>query len=390
MGNLEKRVKRRVAAREQTFFCVCPPGLVTLCEKELSGFGVDPSRIQVKKGGVEFAGKVQDCYAANLYLRSPVRVLMRICSFTAESFAKLEKSLSKVDWELYVPSNAVLVYSVSCSKSRLYHSGAVQERVAGIVSKKAENDGKPLDDSAEDRPLVRLFVRAENDRFEISLDSTGEMLFKRGIKESVGRAPIRENLAYALLARTGFGPDDILVDPMCGSGTFSVEAAMIKKRIPPGFFRRFAFENWPCFRPAQFAHMKKKAAQEFVGFREKSVFAFDIDETMLDAFQNTVGSYGMDDLVRIEKKDFFDLAGSDFSRAGVIVLNPPYGKRIGDRERTRVFFRNIFEKLSADFKGWRAGIVIPDRSLAEPAGFKCRITPFFHGGLDVFSLTGVV
>ena len=389
-GNMEKRIKRRVTARQHPFFCICPPGLTNLCGKELSGLDIDPSGIQVKKGGVEFTGKVQDCYRANLYLRSPVRILMRICRFSAESFAKLEKNVSKVDWELYVPSNAAVEYSVSCSKSRLYHTGAVEERVAGIVSKKIEKHGVPLVDSAEDRPSVTLFIRAENDRFEISIDSSGDLLFKRGIKEAAGRAPIRENLAFALLYGAGFSPDDILVDPMCGSGTFCVEAAMIKKQIPPGYFRKFAFENWPCFRSAQFAHMKKKAAERFVEFKEQSVFAFDMDETVPGAFEHTIGFYGMDDLVRIEKKDFFDLKASDFPRPGVIVLNPPYGKRIGDPDRTRMFYREIFEKLSADFTDWRVGMVIPDRSLAELSGFKCRISPFFHGGLDVFALTGTI
>jgi putative N6-adenine-specific DNA methylase len=186
---MEKRVKRRVTARNHDFFCICPPGLRNLCRKELSGLDIDPSGIQVKKGGVEFIGKVQDCYRANLYLRSPVRILMRVCSFRAESFAELEKKAASVDWELYVPSNATVEYSVSCSKSRLYHTGAVEERLAGIVSKKAETDGIPSADS-EAGPLIRLFVRGENDRFEISVDSSGELLFKRGIKEMAGRGKI--------------------------------------------------------------------------------------------------------------------------------------------------------------------------------------------------------
>ena len=388
-GNMEKRVKRRVAARNHDFFCVCPPGLRNLCRKELSGLDIDPSGIQVKKGGVEFTGKVQDCYRANLYLRSPVRILMRICTFRAESFAELEKKAASVDWELYVPSNAKVAYSVSCSKSRLYHTAAVEERLAGIVSKKAETAGAPSAD-AEDRPLIRLFVRAENDRFEISVDSSGELLYKRGIKEMGGRAPIRENLAFALLQWAGFSPDDILADPMCGSGTFSVEAAMRKKRIPPGYFRGFAFENWPCFRPAQFAHMKKKAAEEFTKVKEESIFAFDVQDRVLDYFENRMNEYGLDELIRIEKKDFFDLTAADFPHKGVIVLNPPYGKRIKSRNETRMFFQQIFEKLEADFTGWRTGLVIPDRSLAELPGFKCRIIPFFHGGLDVFALTGTV
>ncbi|MCF8045408.1 MAG: hypothetical protein K9J83_06070 [Desulfarculaceae bacterium] len=390
VGNMEKRIKRRVTARDHTFFCVCSPGTGNICRKELSCLGIDPSGISVTKGGVEFTGKVYDCYLANLYLRSPVRILMRICGFRAESFAELEKKASNVDWELYVPSDAAVEYSVSCSKSRLYHTGAVEERLVGIVSKKAEKDGISSADSAEGRPLVKLYVRAENDRFEISIDSSGDLLFKRGVKEMAGKAPIRENLAFALLQRAGFSPEDILADPMCGSGTFSLEAAMIKKRIPPGYFRGFAFENWPCFRPAQLAHIRKKAAEQFAKAKEKSVFAFDIDDRALDFFENRMNACGLHDFIRIEKKDFFDLTAADFPNKGLLVLNPPYGKRMGSRDETRAFFQEIFEKLGADFKGWRTGIVIPDRSLAELSGFKCRISPFFHGGLDVFALTGKV
>jgi putative N6-adenine-specific DNA methylase len=136
--------------------------------------------------------------------------------------------------------------------------------------------------------------------------------------------------------------------------------------------------------------MKKKAAEEFAKVKEESIFAFDIQDRVLDFFENRMNAYGLGELIRIEKKDFFDLTAADFPHKGVIVLNPPYGKRIGNRDETRILFQQIFEKLGADFKGWRTGIVVPDQSLADLPGFKCQILPFFHGGLDVFTLTGTI
>ncbi len=387
---MQKRIKRRVTAREQTFFAVCQPGVKNLCLKELSDLGINPGGIRVKKGGIEFSGKVSDCYRANLHLRSPSRILMRICRFRAETFAEFEKKAGKVDWDLYVSSNATVEYTVSCAKSRLYHTGAVEERLSRVVSAKAGRERRTAGDQAG-APSAGLHVRAEKDRFEISIDSSGDLLFKRGIKEDVGKAPIRENLAGAVLSWAGFGCDDLLADPMCGSGTFSMEAAMIKKRIPPGYFRRFAFEDWPCFSGAQFAHMKKKAREEIVSASEKSIFAFDIDETVLAPFGDNISRFGFEDVIHVKKKDFFTLTCVDFNcKKGVIVINPPYGKRIRAKNETGSFFMEIGNKLKKDFSGWRAGVVVPDKSAAASLALNGRLTRFFHGGLDVFAVTGKV
>ncbi|MFA5905912.1 MAG: RNA methyltransferase, partial [Desulfobacula sp.] len=228
----EKRVKRRVGGREHDFFIICSPGLETVCRSEMIAAGFPENNLSLIDGGVEFKGRISDCAALNLNLRSPSRILLRIGRFKADSFEKLEKKIRAIDFPLFLPKNCDLKFSVTARKSRLYHSDAVAGRCEAIILDQLESNDAF---TAESRSTQTIHVRADQDEFLISLDSTGDLLFKRGIKKKGTTAPLRENLAFAMLFRAGFSAGDILLDPMCGSGTFSLEAAMIKAGLPPGF-----------------------------------------------------------------------------------------------------------------------------------------------------------
>jgi len=230
--SLAKRIRRRITARTHTFFAATAPGLEHLCLAELLSLPLSETRASAVPGGVEFQGKLHDCYMANLHLRCANRVLMRLCDFRASSFGALEKRLSEIEWEIYLPRCRGLRISVASFKSRLYHRGAVAERVHHSVVKSM---GLPVEISPEADP--HLFIRIDSDRVTVSLDSSGELLHKRGIKPRGGKAPIRETLAAAVLKIAGYRPGELLVDPMCGSGTFSLEAAMISRNLPAGWFR---------------------------------------------------------------------------------------------------------------------------------------------------------
>ena len=353
--------------------------------------GFPEDSLKAIQGGIEFKSKPETCLLFNLYLRSPSRILMRISQFKADSFKKLEKKIDGIDWILYLPQNCCLKFNVTTKKSRLYHSDAIAQRCEKIIQNQL-NLGSAFTSSAKNKSSQTIYVRADHEDFTISLDTTGDLLFKRGIKQKVHKAPLRENLAFAMLFWAGFSKEDILIDPMCGAGTFSLEAAMMKTNLPSGFFRSFAFENWPGFSQKTYAYLKKQAREKFLSFPEKQIFASDIDDMALTAMEQNISNPHFNHIIDICQKDFFSIYPSGIfpGKKGVVMLNPPYGKRLGKKRDTRSFYQEIGKKLLADFKGWRAGIILPSRECKSYLGLKLELKPISHGGLDIFAGIGMI
>jgi putative N6-adenine-specific DNA methylase len=385
----EKRVKRRVRGREHDFFIVCSPGLEKVCQSEILSAGFPKDSLNLVEGGIEFRGRISDAAALNLNLRSPSRILMRIGRFKADSFEKLEKKIRAMDFDLFLPENSDLKFSVTTHKSRLYHSDAIAGRCEALILDQLRS-GAGF--TADKRSIQTVYIRADHDEFHISLDSTGDLLFKRGLKEKVTPAPLRENLAFALLFWAGFSASDILLDPMAGSGTFSLEAAMIKAGIPPGLFRSFAFESWPGFSPKTFARLKNQALENRVILSEKQIFASDLDENALAVMQQNISAHDFCRTIDLCQKDFFSLTPpmTASGKKGVIMLNPPYGKRLGEKTNTKTLYPEIEKKLLSDFKGWRLGIILPSKEVLPHPLLKLQWRPVFHGGLDILAGTGVI
>lgn len=354
----------------------------------------DPEKVNMIPGGVEFTGSVEDCYKANLNLRSPSRITMRIAGFKAENFRTLEKRLLEMEWELFLEKGMPFSCDVVTRHCRLYHSDAIAQRVENNIiayferlpSEKGGQGTRHLHDSAQ-----RILIRGEDDRFEISLDSSGDGLHKRGMKKYVGAAPLRETLAFGLLDAAGYSPGLPLIDGMCGSGSFALEAAMITRNIPPGIFRFFAFELWPCFSEKQWEYLKNEAAKEIVMPIRPAIFASDLDSHCLEALGKTVEDFHLSSTIQVFQSDFFDLRpGSLSGIPGVVALNPPYGKRIGAPETIKALFTEIGVKLASDFKGWTVVVIMPDRHLADSFSFPYEWVSLFHGGLDLYAVIGRV
>ncbi|MCP3875246.1 MAG: RNA methyltransferase [Desulfobacteraceae bacterium] len=389
LSSFEKRVKRRIMGREHIFFAACPPGLKKICYNEMRAFDVPKENFKIIQGGIEFKSKLNTCMLFNLHLRSPLRILMRISQFKADSFKKLEKKISAIDWILYLPKNCSLSFSVKTRKSRLYHSDAIAQRCEKIISDQLNSkDGATHNHESHQT----IYIRAENNNFTVSLDSSGKHLFKRGIKEKVYKAPLRENLAFAMLFWTDYSTNDILIDPMSGSGTFSLEATMIKANIPPGFYRAFAFEHWPSFSSKTYAYIKKQINKQMRLVSKADIFASDIDDKALINLKHNISNHHFKEWINVSKKDFFSINPSEIShgKKGIVMLNPPYGKRLGENKETKAFYRDIGKKLTADFKGWRVGIILPFRECKSYLGLKLELKPIYHGGLDIFAGIGRV
>jgi putative N6-adenine-specific DNA methylase len=386
----EKRIRRNVTGRVRDYFVALPPNLEPVCLEEIRRLpmsGQTPA--STTYGGILFQGRFNDCCLANLHLRTANRILMRVASFKASSFSRLEKKCASIPWELFLPPGTIPGIHVTTTRSRLIHSEAVAERVIRGIGEKLGNTGPT--DAQERQSLIKIFVRAKENRFTLSIDSSGDHLYQRGVKKHGGRAPLRETIAAAGLLLSGYTGEEPLMDPMCGSGTFSLEAAMMAKRIPPGWFRRFAFMEWPAFVEKRFGHLKKEAEKGFRVLTRPSIFASDRDKAAGSLLEKTVLDFDLGDAVAVSHGDFFETAPKGLTQeTGLVAINPPYGRRMGTAGETDRLMAEIGKKLRSDYSGWKVLIITPKRLKWLDRLESHRYHQFVHGGLRLYMAMGRV
>lgn len=380
--SLTKRIKRHVIGPPRSFFAATAPGLERVLLRDLLSLGLPLEGHRVIAGGVEFTGKIHCGYLANLGLRTADRVLMRVAAFRATNFRQLRRKAQEIPWELYLRPGATRRFSVSTNRSRLYHSGAI-----GSVMEECMEARLGPPDQAEE---ALIFVRALEDRFTVSLDSSGVRLHKRGLKPHGHEAPLRETYAAAALLAAGYEGRMVLLDPMCGAGTFSLEAALMAGNIPPGWFRPFAFFHWPAFRPARWEYLRRESAKQFrPPPRRPRIFASDKSRQVCRRLQETLEGRELTSWIDVRMRDFFDpLPARLARRPGLVVLNPPFGRRLPLPDEGVRFFERICAKLATDFRGWRVAMILPRTQPLDALPFRARHFPFVHGGLEVMLVTG--
>ena len=397
LGNIEKRVKRHVLGKIRSFFVSTLPGIEQLCFDELLSLGISMADATPMKGGVEFRDRVHNCYLANLKLRTANRILMRIETFRATNFRQLGKKLTGLPWELYLHKDAACEVNVTSRHSRLFHKDAIADQVKESVAERWNLANRYLENKQDiSRFPQQIFVRAFNDRFTISIDSSGELLHKRGLKIHGGKAPIRETIAAAILAEAGYHSDEPLLDPMCGTGTFSLEGAMIANHVPAGWYRNFAFMGWPCFRPSRWKYIRSEAEKSIKRINKPIIFASDKDQNICLKLEKVIRENNLSGTISVLRRDFFDLLPSDIKgltkteRNGLVTINPPYGRRLGSKDNSEKMFVKICQKLKKDFNGWKIALIVPSRDLVKKVPFKVAAHDLFHGGLNLTFLTGKI
>lgn len=353
-------------------FLACPPGLETLLAEEVAEKGFKHPAIT--PGGITTSGGWSDVWRANLELRGATRVLVRIGSFKAQHLAQLDKRARKFPWGDVLRKDVPVRVDVTCRKSRIYHSGAATQRVETAIR---EELGATVSADAD----VRLMVRIDNNKCTVSVDTSGEPLHKRGHKEAVGKAPLRENLAALFLRQCGYAGHEPVVDPMCGSGTFVIEAAEIAKGLHPGRSRLFAFESLAGFDPQAWADLK---SAELGSASNVRAFGCDRDEGAIGMSTANAERAGVGDLTEFSCHAISDLVRPE-GRAGLVVLNPPYGTRIGEKSRLHSLYAALGDTLRGRFSGWRVGLVTTESALANATRlpFLPSGPPVPHGGLKV-------
>ncbi len=377
-----KRIRRHIRGQTHTFFAATAPGFESLCLDELSALPLSIKEAKITDGGVEFSGRVWDAYLTNLHLRTANRILMRIGEITASNFHRLKKKLAELPWEIYLPTDGIPDVNVSVRKSRLWHSDAIADIVRKSIRNRLGISDSPLSSQ-------QIFVRGINDHFLFSIDTSGELLHKRGLKTKVGKAPIRETTAAAILKQAQYHPEDPLIEPLSGSGTFSLEAAMIAANIPAGWFREFAFTHHPSFESGRWKHIRREAEKQIALPNAGQIFASDKDPKACAELEKTVEQHGLSQLIRVDCKDFFDILPTQI-RPGLIIINPPYGRRIGTQADSENFFQAMGKHLQKAYPGWKAAIVVPHKDLLKYFHFKTRIYQFFHGGMKLFLMIGKI
>ncbi|MET3924476.1 class I SAM-dependent RNA methyltransferase [Devosia sp. 2618] len=353
-------------------YLVATPGLeAPLCEEARAvGF----AQAKVVDGGVAFEGGWPDVWKANLELRGATRVLARMASFRAMHLAQLDKRARKVEWASFLRPDVPVKVEASCKRSRIYHAGAASQRAANAI---AEELGAPISDEAE----LRVMVRIEDDMVTVSVDTTGESLHKRGFKEAVNKAPMRETMAAMFLRQCGFDGTQTVFDPMCGSGTFVIEAAEIALGLKPGRERQFAFEQLRGFDAKVWEKLRAPTEPRTTTAR---FYGSDRDAGAIRMSQENAIRAGVADLVEFEQNSVETLEPLD-APPGIIIINPPYGNRIGSKAPLLGLYRSLGNVLKAKFPGWRVGIITTDKELAKATGLGLELVEptVLHGGLRV-------
>ncbi len=392
----EKRVRRRITGRTQLFFAVVTPGLEDLLYQEILSLPIAPEDATKAQGGVLFQGKVHDGYKANLHIRTASRILMRIVEFKATNFRQLKKKLSGIEWELYLQPDMIPSVNVSARHSRLFHSDAIEACFQDAVRFRFEILSLDKQMPVTKNVQHALYVRITDDVFTVSIDSSGELLYKRGLKTHAALAPVRETIAAAIFMLAGYSGVSILVDPMCGSGTFALEGAMIANKIPAGWFRKFAFEEWPCFRPEMWNHIRREAEEKIICLDRILIFSSDTDEMACRRLADAILENGFQNIISVSNRNFFDISVADFSsqagheEAGLIVINPPYGIRIGTPGNSKKIFNKILKKLFHDFAGWKFALIVPQDMIGKSRLLSMKTYPFSHGGVNLVIALGRV
>jgi putative N6-adenine-specific DNA methylase len=313
-------------------------------------------------------------WKANLELRGATRVLARIARFRAMHLAQRDKRARKLAWGEVLRPDVPGTVEASCRRSKIYHAGAAAQRVATAIR---EALGAPVTDDA----AVRVLARIEDDLVTISIDTTGESLHKRGHKEAVARAPMRETMAAMFLRQCGFEGREPVLDPMCGSGTFVIEAAEIALGLLPGRTRSFAFEQLRTFDAAAWAAMKAAGKARPVDLRFSGS---DRDAGAIRMAGENAERAGVAMLTRFEQRPVEELERPE-GAPGLVIVNPPYGARIGHKGPLLLLHRQLGDALRAKFSGWRVGIITADAGLARATGlpFGKPGAPVLHGGIRV-------
>ncbi|MDT8420035.1 MAG: class I SAM-dependent RNA methyltransferase [Desulfuromonadales bacterium] len=360
--------------RLDRYFAVTQPGFEALCAAELVQLGIAP--VRQLDGGVEFEGGLRELYQANLWLRTASRILVRVGDTHVRDFPGLYRKLVKMPWGRFLRPGSHFEVRASCHRSRLSHSGRVAETATAAIEQALGS----VPAAHGSRPLV--LIRLEDDHCQLSVDSSGELLHRRGYRRAAVKAPLRETLAAGVLLSLGWHGDKALVDAMTGSGTFAIEAALLASNQPPGRQRSFAFMEWPRYRDGLWRTLLERADRLRIEAVPIKIRAVDRNPGAIESARKNAAAAGVASLIEFSVQSMQTLQAPP--ETGLIVCNPPYGERLGDKGDLAGLYRELGELYAGEFSSWQAALLCPSTPLAQATGLNLQsILQFTNGGLNI-------
>jgi putative N6-adenine-specific DNA methylase len=305
---------------------------------------------RVEDGGVSWTGDALSVMRANLWLRTATRVLVRVAKFRAKSFAELERHAKRVDWARYIAAGADVEFAITSRKSKLIHTGAIEQRLRSAFEPQTQ-DPRP---KAADRSSQLFVVRVIRDEFEISADSSGELLHMRGYRQAIGKAPIRETLAAALLLAADWKGETPLIDPFCGSGTIPIEAALIARRIAPGINRTFAILDWPGTDRSEWATLLDAAKSWAMPRAHFPIIGSDRDKGAIASSVANAERAGVSGDISFAVRSVSALEAPPGS--GLLATNPPYGVRASPKADVRNLYAQLGNVVRQKLPSWNVAL----------------------------------
>ncbi|MGQ0647194.1 MAG: THUMP domain-containing class I SAM-dependent RNA methyltransferase [Gemmatimonadaceae bacterium] len=361
-------------------FAVAAPGLSGLVADEVRELGIEPTAVD--EAGVEFQADALGVYRANLQLRIASRVVIRAASFRAAHFSDLEKHARRVPWERWLSVGTTLALRVTSRKSRLYHSDAVAERLYAAIAQSVKGVRPSVAEDEDNHGAQLVVARIDRDQCTLSVDSSGALLHRRGYRQEVAKAPLRETLAAAILRASGWSGVTPLLDPLCGAGTIPIEAGLLARRIPPGLHREFAFEHWPEFNATSWRRVKEDALERILRRSPVTLHGSDRDDGAIAAAQSNARRAGVEGDVEFVTRAISEVPS--MHTTGHLVTNPPYGARIGEARPLRDLYSRLGHVVGARLPGWTVAILTSDAVLARSTALSLsRVLETSNGGIRV-------
>jgi len=363
----------------EKFFAPCPRGLETVLAQEMQE--LNAAEIRTANGGVHFSGDFKLCYNVNLQSRIASRVLWQVAHDRYQNEEDVYQVASALAWETWFDPALTIRIKVEAIRCPLKSLDFVTLRIKDAVCDRfrAHAGKRPSVDTDEPDIRIHAFLDAQN--VTLYLDTTGEPLFKRGLRKQTGEAPLRENLAAGILRLSGWSPGIPLLDPMCGSGTFLLEAALISLNIAPGAQRHFAFEKLKSFDARSWKQLSDQSIKRQKPKVSLPIYGSDLYGNALDTTRANLAAAGLEGTVQLKQANILEISAPD--RQGILVANPPYGERVGESEALAEFYPRLGDALKKKFSGWNCYIFSSDMRLPKLIRLNAsKRTPLYNGALE--------
>lgn len=368
--------------KKLTLIASATMGVESVVRDECKSLGFE--NINTFNGRVEFEGTVRDIVKANIHLRCADRVFLKMGEFKATTFEQLFNNIKRLNWEEIIPEDGEFPISwVSSVKSKLFSKSDIQKISKKAIVEKLKEKYKK-DYFYEDGAKYAIKIQAHNDNFIVMIDTSGEGLHKRGYRAIKNEAPIKETMAAALVLLSNWHKRELpLIDPMCGTGTLLIEAAMIARNIAPGSNRNFAAEKWTIIPEEYWIDVRDEAFSMEDYDKEVKIFGSDIDEDTIEIARKNIEKAGVEDDIILECKNFLDIEVD--SEYGAMITNPPYGDRLLDEEAVERLYRLLGDVCRMRMPKWSYYIITSNKNFEKCFERKAtKNRKLYNGGIECY------